>query len=43
MEEINHKSQITRNSQSHEEQLPKPSLKEDNATKVQGMDANHKS
>nr|XP_034328737.1 uncharacterized protein LOC105335224 [Crassostrea gigas] len=43
MEEINPKSQIRRNSKSHEGQLPTTSLKEDKATKVQGIDANHKS
>lgn len=43
MEEINPKSQIRRNSKSHEGQLPTTSLKEDKATKVQGMDAKHKS
>lgn len=43
MEEINPKSQIRRNSKSHEGQLPTTSLKEDKATKVKGMDAKHKS
>lgn len=43
MKEINPKSQIRRNSKSHEGQLPTTSLKEDKATKVQGMDAKHKS
>lgn len=43
MEDINHKSQITRNSKSHEGQLPATSLKEDKATKVEGTDAKHKS
>lgn len=42
MEEINPKSQIRRNSKSHEGQLPATSLKDDKATKVQGMDAKHK-
>lgn len=41
MEEINHRSQIRRNSKSHEVQLPTSSLNEDKATKVQGIDANH--
>lgn len=43
MEEINHKSQLRRNSKSHEGQLPTTFLKEDKASKVQGMDAKHKS
>lgn len=43
MEENNPKSQIRRNSKSHEVQLPTSSLKEDKATKVQGINANHKS
>lgn len=43
MEEINPKSQISRNSKSHKGQLPTTSLKEDKATKVQGIDAKHKS
>lgn len=42
MEEINPKSQIRR-TKPHEGQLPTTSLKEDKATKVQGMDAKHKS
>lgn len=43
MEEINSKSQIRRNSKSHKGKLPTTSLKEDKATKVQGMDPKHKS
>lgn len=40
---INPGQQITRNSESHEEQLPTPSVKEEKAMTAQGMGAENKS
>lgn len=40
---INPGQQITRNSESHEEQLPSPSVKEEKAMPAQGMGSENKS